>query len=79
MKGLLLYPDDLEKGKLCAIHHCTNRTPFLGDSLKITAINLPFVVARSLVNPELPPITLDLRECGLMPVSEDFVAAQRGE
>lgn len=76
-KGLLLAADDLEVGRLVAIHHGTRQyRDFCGASLQITAINLPFVVARLLPRPEISPLTLNVRDCVFMPVSEEFAAAQ---
>jgi hypothetical protein len=76
-KGLLLAADDLQVGQLVAIHHGTRQyRDFRGASLQITAINLPFVVARMVPRPDLPPFTLNVRDCVFMPVSEEFAAAQ---
>jgi len=76
-KGLLLAADDLQVGKLVAIHHGTRQyRDFCGASLQITAINLPFVVARMVPRPDLPPFTLNVRDCVFMPVSEEFASAQ---
>jgi len=76
-KGLLLAADDLEIGRLVAIHHaCKEFRELRGASLKITAINLPFVVARLVPRPEIPPLTLNVRDCAFMPVTEDYAAAQ---
>jgi len=76
-KGLLLAADDLQVGKLVAIHHGTRQyRDFCGAILQITAINLPFVVARMVPRPDLPPFTLNVRDCVFMPVSEEFAAAQ---
>lgn len=77
-RGLLLTADDLEIGQQLAVHHCNHWSPLLGESLKITAINLPFVVAKLLAHPESSPVTLDTRDCRLMPVTDAFVAAQQG-
>jgi len=78
-KGLLLNVDDLEKGQQLAIHHCSEWTYLLGESLRITAINLPFVVGRLLAHPDAQPVTVDIRNCGLMPVTDEYVAAQQGK
>lgn len=76
-KGLLLAADDLQVGRLVAIHHGTRQyRDFCGASLQITAINLPFVVARLVPRPDIPPLTLKVRDCVFMPVSEDYAAAQ---
>ena len=79
-KGLLLAPDDLEVGRLVAIHHASMEFRQLrGISLLIAAINLPFVVARLVPRPDIPPLTLSVRDCRFMPVTEDFAAAQTQE
>lgn len=76
-KGLLLAADDLEIGRLVAIHHGSRQYRDLrGASLQITAINLPFVVARLVPRPDIPPLTLNVRDCVFMPVTEDYAAAQ---
>ena len=79
-KGLLLAVDDLEIGKLVAIHHASMEFRQLrGISLRIAAINLPFIVAKLVPRPDIPPLTLNVRECRFMPVTEDFAAAQTQE
>jgi len=76
-KGLLLAVDDLEIGRLVAIHHGTRQyRDICGASLKITAINLPFIVATLVPRPEIPPLTLNVRDCRFMPVTEEYAAAQ---
>src|SRR5262249_29561575 len=76
-KGLLLAPDDLEVGRLIAIHHASQDFHELrGTSLRITAINLPFVIARIVGHPENPPLTLNVADCAFMSVSDDYAAAQ---
>jgi hypothetical protein len=76
-KGLLLSGDDLAVGCYCTVHHGTNFPPFLkGESLQVKAINLPFIVVRTVAHLEAPPFTIDIRECALMPVTAEFVAAQ---
>lgn len=78
--GLILHADDLETGTVCTIHHWHDGRHFwCGDCLEITAINLPYIVAKFAAQPnEWPSITLDLRELDLMPVSREFLAAQVG-
>jgi len=74
---MLLAPDDLEVGKLVAVHDAIQEFRDLrGTSLKITAINLPFIVAKPLLRPDCLPITLSVGECDFMSVSEEFAAAQ---
>ena len=78
-KGLLLAADDLEVGKYVAIHSVkgSNRAhPFFGHAGEIRAINLPFVIVKPVNNPEID--TLDVRYLNLMPVSDEFVRAQKG-
>jgi hypothetical protein len=80
-KGLLLHADDLEIGAVCTVHHWNDhqRHFWCGDALVVKAINLPFIVAKFAAQPQdWPSITLDLREVALMPVSPDFVEAQKG-
>lgn len=72
----MLAPDDLEVGRLVAIYQSQDFQELRGASLKITAINLPFVVARLLPRPECPPLTFNVADCTFMPVSEDYAAAQ---
>ena len=85
-KGLLLAPDDLTVGKYVAIHSIkglrsvngsNESLPFFGDAAVITAINLPFVVARLVASNNI--VTLDVRHINLMPVTDDFVRAQTGQ
>jgi hypothetical protein len=76
-KSLLLAPDDLEIGKYVAVHSIkgTKHTlPFFGQAAQITAINLPFVVAKPVSDNGIA--TIDLRYLNLMPVSEEYVKAQ---
>ncbi len=79
-KGLLLHADDLAIDTVCTIHSWHDGRHFwCGDALVVKAINLPSVVAKFVAQPEdWPSITLDLREVALMPVSPDFVEAQKG-
>jgi hypothetical protein len=77
-KGLLLAPDDLTVGKYVAIHSVKGEVAgplaLFGDAAVITAINLPFVVARFVASNNI--VTLDVRHINLMPVTDDFVRAQ---
>lgn len=76
-KGLLLAADDLQVGRLIAIHHGSRQyRDYRGASLQITAINLPFVVARMVPRPDIPPLTLNVRDCVFMAVTEEYAAAQ---
>jgi hypothetical protein len=84
-KGLLLAPDDLTVGKYIAIHslkgvivtEVAGPLALFGDAAVITAISLPFVVARFVVSNTVA--TLDVRHLNLMPVTDDFVRAQAGQ
>lgn len=79
-RGLLICADDLAANTICTIHDGDEMYKFLlGDAMRIKAINLPFVVVKLLSRSDAPPITLDVRMCNLMPVTEDFVAAQASE
>ena len=81
-RGLLLAPDDLKVGKYVAIHsvkgvivkEVAGPLALFGDAAVITAINLPFVVARFVASNNI--VTLDVRHINLMPVTDDFVRAQ---
>lgn len=76
-KGLLVAPDDLEIGKLVAVHDAIQEFRDLrGTSLRIAAINLPFVVAKPVMRPDCPTLTLSVSECDFMAVTEEFAAAQ---
>lgn len=73
-KGLLLHADDLEVGRLCTVYQ---GPPYMtGLALKITAINLPFIVVTPYDPTKPAPITLDIRTTPLMAVTKDFAEAQ---
>ena len=84
-KGLLLAPDDLAVGRFVAVHslkgvivtEVAGPLALFGDAAVITAINLPFVVARFVASNNI--VTLDVRHINLMPVTDDFVRAQTGQ
>lgn len=79
--GLILYADDLQIGTAFTIHHWNDnkRRFWCGDALVVKAVNLPFIVAKFAAQPQdWPSITLDLREVALMPISPEFVEAQKG-
>ena len=85
-RGLLLVaPDDLTVGKYVAIQsvkgvivkEVAGPLALFGDAAVITAINLPFVVARLVASNNI--VTLDVRHINLMPVTDDFVRAQTGQ
>jgi hypothetical protein len=58
---------------------CRDRS-YMGDVLEITAVNHPFVVCKRHTGFMLDkPVTLDTREYELMPLTEDFVKAAKGE
>ena len=75
-KGLLLAPDDLMVGQFIAVHSLKGSSqpmPYFGHASEVMAINLPFVVVRSVgVN---APATVDVRYVNLMPVTDDYVRA----
>jgi hypothetical protein len=78
--GLLVHPDDLQVGRFYAVHGIKNDPaethPIFGQSFKLKAINLPFLVGRLVSDPAQPAITLDVRYLEFMPVSPDYVEAQ---
>jgi hypothetical protein len=51
--------------------------PLAGQAFKLAAVNLPFVVGKLVVSPDLPALTLDVRLVALMKVTRAFVRAQR--
>ena len=76
-RGLLLAPDDLTVGKYVAIHSLkgsSQSSPYFGHASEVMAINLPFVVVRSVGDHETA--TVDVRYLNLMAVTDDFVRAQ---
>jgi hypothetical protein len=76
-KGLLLAPDDLMVGKFIAVHSLKGSSrplPYFGHASEVRAINLPFVVVRSVGGHT--PATVDVRYLNLMAVTDDFVRAQ---
>jgi len=79
-KGLLVQADDLQLGRCYAVHgikHAPAEThPIFGQSFKIKAMNLPFLVGQLVSDPSHPPVTLDVRHLDLMRVTPDFVKAQ---
>jgi hypothetical protein len=75
--GLLLAVDDVQVGQLVTIHHWRDRREWgMGVALRIEAINLPYLVAQPLNEPEARPAILDLRRLRLMRISEEFARAQ---
>jgi hypothetical protein len=79
-KSSILAPDDLEVGGLYTVHSLKGSDqpiPIAGLAFRVTAINLPFFVAR-LANPTVPPVTLDVRYLDFMRVSEEYAKAQAG-
>ena len=78
-KGLHKAIDDLNVGEHYAVVGCKchdNPIPIAGLAFKVTAINLPFLVGKLVMDPSHAPITLDLRYLNLMSVDESFVNAQ---
>ena len=76
-KGLLLAPDDLMVGTFIAVHSLKGSSrplPYFGHASEVMAINLPFVVVRSVGGHETA--TVDVRYVNLMPVTDDYVRAQ---
>jgi hypothetical protein len=75
--GLILAADDLQRGLLVTIHHWRDRREWgMGVAMRISAINLPYVVAQPLNDAEARPAILDLRRIRLMRISEEFALAQ---
>ena len=77
-KGLLLEVDDLEIGKFIAVHSVKGTDepmPYFGTASQIKAINLPFVVVHPVGSADTA--TVDVRYLNFMPVTEEFVQAQK--
>jgi len=79
-RGLLIQADDLQLGRFYCVHGVkgdpTETWPIFGQSFHVKAINLPFLVGE-LVSDPTQSITFDVRRLDLMPVTPDFVQAQR--
>jgi hypothetical protein len=76
-KGIILAADDLRPGLLIAIHHWRDGREYqLGIAHRLRVIQLPYVVAQPLHNPDAKPVTLDVRKVRFMAVSEDYAQAQ---
>jgi hypothetical protein len=78
-KGLHIAPDDMNIGEYYAVVGCKehdNPLPIAGLAFQVTAINMPFLVGKLVMDPTHLPITLDLRFLHLMRCSDDFVKAQ---
>ena len=76
---MLLNADDLAVGRWVAVHAFVNSdavADFFGIAARITAIELPYLVAEPAIGG--PPVTMDVRQVRLMPVSPAFAAAQAG-
>ena len=78
-KGLMLGIDDLTVGNYYAVVGMKHQDgPMLvsGQAWQCTAIQLPFVVGKLVFDPNLPPLTFDVRYMDFMKVNEDYVIAQ---
>jgi hypothetical protein len=79
-KGLLVQADDLKLGEYYAVHSLKKdrsvHLPIAGQSFKVTAIDLPFVLGWMVPDPDHPVVTLDVRFLNFMKVSPEFVQAQ---
>jgi len=80
-KGLLIQPDDFQVGRFYAVYGLKDGPqeplPVAGMAFRLHAVNLPFVVGKLVSDPDHPPLTFDVRFLTFMPVSDDFVQAQR--
>jgi hypothetical protein len=83
MQGMRLYNGGIfgGEGDKAVITRSEHRDrSYMGDVLEITAVNHPFVVCKRHTGIMLDrPVTLDTREYELMPLTEDFVKAAKGE
>lgn len=78
-KGLIITPDDMNVGEFYAVVGCKlhdNPVPIAGLAFQATAINMPFLVGKLVMDPNHAPITLDLRFLNLMRCTDDYVKAQ---
>lgn len=78
-KGMILATDDITVGDWIAVYKIKESDtpqPIYGQAMKVTAINLPFVLGKLAVEPRHPPVTLDVRYLDLMRVNEDYAKAQ---
>lgn len=77
--GMLIREDDLEKNQLHCVHSIkgtTDAAPIMGQAFLVTAICLPYFVAKLCCNPQ-EVLTLDCRYLNLMQVTQDFAEAQK--
>jgi hypothetical protein len=78
-KGLVLAPDDVTLGDWIAVYKVKENDtpqPIYGQAIKVTAIQLPFILGKLAVEPRHPPVTLDVRFLDLMRVNEEYAKAQ---
>jgi hypothetical protein len=82
-KGVLVQADDLEIGSYYTVHSLKHdrsaHLPIAGQSFKITALNLPFLVGWMVPDPSHPSVTFDVRFLNFMRVSPEYVQAQKTE
>ena len=80
-KGVIVYPDDLEIGQFYAVYGLKNGTEqpvqIAGQSFRLIAMNLPFLIGKVVCDPAHAPVTFDARFLTLMKVSDEYVQAQR--
>ena len=78
-RGLLVQADDFEVGNYYLIHsHKQTHRPLpgMGLAFKVVALNLPYIAAEFVTQPQSGTATLDVRYVNLMKANEDFVKAQ---
>jgi hypothetical protein len=78
--GLLVRPDDLQAGRFSAVQGIKNDPaethPIFGQSFRLKAINLPFLVGELVPDPTHPALTCDVRHLDFMRMTPGYVKAQ---
>ena len=78
-KGLLVAPDDVTVGRYYCVHSLKpapdESLSVAGQSFKVLAINLPFVVGKMVSDPT-QTITFDVRFLNFMRVTPNYVKMQ---
>lgn len=77
-KGMFIHEDDLTVGQLLCVHSIkgsNDAAPIMGQAMKVTAVCLPYFLAKLVTNNEL--LTLDVRWLRMMVVTPEFAAAQK--
>jgi hypothetical protein len=77
---LLTAPDDLQVGRFYAVYGIKNdhaeTHPIVGQSFRLTAMDLPYLMGELVSDPAHPALAFDVRYLDLMRVTPDYVRAQ---